>query len=139
MRLAACREQLFVLRIDLSRAPEGEGKARRRRSLAARPARVEALDRLDGVEHQPQAARELDLRVTVTFGIRGNVEPEAPVELPRAVEVVDHDPDRVERHRYDATTSAAVRSPSSGAMGRSASITKAMCSSRSIPSSSAPL
>ena len=41
--------------------------------------------------------------------------------------------------RYEAGPSAAVRSPSSGAIGRSASVTNAMCSFRSTPSASAPL
>ena len=40
---------------------------------------------------------------------------------------------------YEAGASAAVRNPSSGAIGRSASVTNAMCSFRSTPSASAPL
>ena len=80
---------------------------------------------------------EARLDVLLGLGALGELEPEPSVERKRPWDVGDDDAERVEARGHAA--SACVRSPSSGAIGRIAAVTNAMCWSSSTPSSSALL
>jgi hypothetical protein len=60
------------------------------------PLGVERTHGLDGVEHDPNAARQGHIDVRLAVGIGWDVESELTVEGEGTAHVFDHDPERVE-------------------------------------------
>ena len=123
MRRAACLQKLSIDTVDLFGRVALEGAAAHVSVGGPFPLGVERPDDLFRVEGVAHPARKRSLDVLFVLRAFGELEPEPAIEGDRPRHVADDDAEEVELRSHDASAVAAVRNPSSGAIGCNAATT----------------